>query len=185
MAIHYPPQYRYSLFEQWDRDVFEQITQIGKKKQFPKIIGSNEEINDYLITLIRTQKALNDWRDLLVDTLSQVKQTNTIDAKLLCQKYPPESIGKDEPAWVTYEEDRIVSQFIDSLEIRYVDFVGTDKEKGEFVIRFILGQLSHDWEQTIVLIWEMLGDESKLSVNELNKELKNFDYMKLLDLYDN
>ena len=181
MAIHYPPHYRYSLFDAWDHEAFELITKIGKSKIYPKIIGTDKEVNDYLIILIRTQKALNDWRALLVDTFSQVKGTNTIDAKRLCQKYPPESIGKDEPAWVTYEEDRIVSNFIDSLETRKINFVGDDGEKGEFVMRFILGQLGHDWEQTIVLIWEMLGDESEINVKELNTELRNFDYLKLFN----
>lgn len=181
MAIHYPPHYRYSLFDAWDHEAFDLITKVGKSKQYPKIVGSNEEINRYLITLIRTQKALDDWRALLVDTFTQIKRTNTIDAKELIKKYPPESIGKDEPAWVTYEEDRIVSTFIDSLETRKLNFIGTDVEKGEFVMRFILGQLGHDWEQTIVLIWEMLGDESEISVKELNKELSNFDYLHLFE----
>ena len=181
MSIHNPPQYRYSLFEPWDKEAFELITEIGKNKQYPKIVGSDEEVNKYLIILIRTQKALNDWRALLVDTLAQVKETNIIDTKLLCQKYPPESIGKDEPAWVTYEEDRIVSTFIDSLETRKINFIGTDIEKGECVMRFILGQLGHDWEQTIYMIWEILGDENVISLKMLNEELKNFDYLNLFD----
>ena len=30
MAINYPPQYRYSLFDQWDKDAFELIKKIAK-----------------------------------------------------------------------------------------------------------------------------------------------------------
>jgi len=181
MAIHYPPYYRYSLFDAWDHEAFDLITKVGKNKQYPKVIGSDEEVSKYLITLIRTQKSLNDWRALLVDTFAQVKETNIIDTKPLCQKYPPESISKDEPSWVTYEEDRIVSNFIDSLETRKIGFIGTDIEKGEFVMRFILGQLGLDWEQTIILIWEMLGDDSKIDIKELNKELNHFDYLHLFE----
>lgn len=179
MSIHNPPFYRYSLFESWDKEAFNQIKEIGKTKKYPKIIGSPNDKNQFLITLIRTQKALHDWRSILVDLLKQVKEKDYIDTALLNKKYPPESIGKDTPAWVTYEEDKIVSDFIDSLEAKGITFLGTDEEISEFIIRFILGQLGHDWEQTIIMIWEMLGDKDKLDLKDLNKEMINFDYLKI------
>ena len=176
MAIHDPPYYRYSLLEPWDKEAFELIKRIGKNKMYPKLLGTRDDKNNYLIALIRTQKSLHDWRDLLKDTLAQVKQTGTIDTKLLYEKYPPESISKEKPTWVTYEEDQIVNNFIDKLKTRKVNFVGTDKEIAEFILRFTLGQLSHDWEWTIMMIWEMLGDEDTLEIMGLNDEMKNFDY---------
>lgn len=177
MAIHYPPQYRYSLFESWDKEAFELIKGIGKNKNYPKLLGTEEDKNNYLTALIRTQKSLNDWRGILKDTLEQVKQAGSIDTKSLHEKYPSENISKEIPAWVTYKEDRIVNDFIDQLETRQVSFIGTGEEISEFVIRFILGQLGHDWEQTIIMIWELLGNGDSLNMNELNKELCNFDYL--------
>lgn len=179
MAIQYPPQYRYSLFEAWDRKAFKVIKKIGKTKEYPKILGNNEDKNQFLITLIRTQKALHDWRDFPKETLDQVSNSSLIDTRLLNTKYPPESISKDEPEWVTYDEDRIVSNFIDELETRKIDFIGDSREFSEFIFRFILGQLGHDWEGTIMMIWEMLEDEDSLSLKELNNEMKNFDYLKI------
>lgn len=179
MAIHYPPQYRYSLFDDWDHNTFALITNIGKTKKYPQVIGTQVEINDFLKILIRTQKSLHDWRAMLVDILDQVEKSNIIDTKNINIKYPPESISKEEPAWVTYKEDRTVSQFIDTLETREINFVGTNKEVAEFTMRFILGQIGLDWEQTIILILEMLGDEKELKLKELNNEFKNFDYLKL------
>lgn len=117
----------------------------------------------------------------MIDTLEQVKQSGTIDAKAIGNKYPPESISKDIPAWVTYEEDRIVNDFIDQLETRKIDFIGTDEEISEFIMRFILGQLGHDWEQTIMMVWEMIGDNGKLSMKELNEEMRNFDYLNIFE----
>jgi len=181
MAIHNPPKYRYSLFEEWDKVAFEQIKVIGKNKNYPKILGSDKNINDFLVTLIRTQKSLHDWRDLLKDTLAQVADNNRIDSVSLYQKYPPESIGAEAPEWVTYEEDKIVNDFIDELATRPIEFEGSNKEISEFIIRFILGQLSHDWEWTIMMVWEMLGDTNKLSVKDLNYEMKGFDYMNLFE----
>ena len=179
MAVHYPPQYRYSLFEQWDKDAFALIKEIARTEDYPKIIGSKEEKSKFLITLIRTQKSLHGWRQYLIDILAQIKGNNTIDTKILLNKYPPDSVAKQKPAWVTYEEDEIVNNFIDELASRKVEFIGTDKEIAEFILRFTLGQLGHDWEQTILMVWEVLGDENKLSVSNLNKEMKNFDYMGL------
>jgi len=75
--------------------------------------------------------------------------------------------------------DKIVNDFIDDLETKKIIFEGTNKEISEFVMRFILGQLGHDWEQTIMMIWEILGDKSTLNLKELNQEMKNFDYLNL------
>lgn len=179
MTLHNPPFYRYSLFEKWDKEAFCQIKDIANTKKYPKIIGTKEDKNHLLVMLIRTQKSLHDWRDLLKDIMQKIKENNTIDTILINKKYPPESIGKNKPAWVTYEEDKIVSDFIDELATRKIKFIGTDEQISEFILRFILGQLGHDWEQTIMMIWEMLGDKNTLSIEELNREMKNFDYLKL------
>lgn len=181
MAIDNPPQYRYSLFEQWDKEAFALIKEIVETKNYPQITGTKEEKDKFLVMLIRTQKSLHGWRQFLIDILDQVRKTNAIDAKELLDKYPPQSVGKDKPAWVTYEEDEIVNNFIDELASKKVDFEGTDGEIAEFVLRFILGQLGHDWEQTMMMIWEMLGDDNKLSVSSLNEEMRNFDYLGLFE----
>lgn len=182
MSIHYPPKYRYALFEPWDKEAFEFIKQVARSKGYPKITGDEKGKNHFLVSLIRTQKSLHGWRDFLVDVLNEMKKSSKIDVEYFNAKYSPESISKETPAWVTYEEDKIVSDFIDELETRKIDFIGNDDEISEFILRFILGQLSYDWEQTIMMIWEMLGDGNKLSVRELNKELKNFDYLRLFEV---
>lgn len=179
MSIHVLPQYRYSLFESWDKEAFQLIKKIAHDKAYPKILGAKDDKNQYLITLIRTQKSLHGWREFLEKTLDQVKKTGEIDTVFLNKEYPPESIAKDTPKWVTYPEDTIVSEFIDELEERKIDFVGSDPDMAEFILRFILGQLGHDWESTIMMIWEMLGEDDKISVTDLNQEMKNFDYLKL------
>lgn len=179
--LHNPPYYRYSLSETWNKKAFLQIKEIAKSKNYPKIFGSEEEINKFLIMLIRTQKSLHNWNDYLADILEQVEKNNIIDTKSLITKYPSSTIGKDKPTWVTYFEDQIVSDFIDELETREIKFIGTNQEISEFILRFILGQLGNDWEQTIMMIWEMLGNDDTLIVKELNAELKNFDYLKLFE----
>lgn len=179
MPIHNPPQYRYALFESWDKEAFGFIKQMGSQKNYPKITGTEDDKNKFLIALIRTQKSLHNWRDFLKDMLTQIMHNGVIDTKSLNEKYPPESISKEKPAWVTYEEDKIVNNFIDELAIRKVKFVGTDEEIAEFTMRFLLGQLGHDWEWTIMMIWEMLDNENSINVKQLNEEMKNFDYLGL------
>ncbi len=180
MAIHNPPRYRYSLFDPWDTKALTTIRQIAETKKYPKIIATHpEEIDAYLTMLIRTQKSLHDWRDFLKDTLAEIDEKGTITIQPLLLKYPPESIGTDAPEWVTYEEDKIVNNFIDELGIKKIHFSGTNEEISKFILRFIIGQLGHDWEWTIMMVWEMLGNGNTLSVPELNEELKNFDYLKI------
>jgi hypothetical protein len=167
------------LDEPWKKLALEQIAGLAKNRKYPKILGLQGDRNKYLIALIRTQKALHGWENILLDTLEQVKSTGAIDAVSLIKKYSPEAIAKDTPAWVTYKEDRQVSDFLDELETLQVDFTGSDSEAGEFVLRFILGQLGIDWEQTILLIWEMLGKDNSLSLKDLNREMHSFDYLGL------
>lgn len=181
MALNNPPKYRYPLFDQWDRNTFALIKEMARTKNYPKIIGTSEDKNQFLTTLVRSQKALHGWRKLLEDVIEQIKLNSTIDTSVLNDKYPPTNIGKDIPDWVTYEEDRIVSNFIDQLAERKINFEGTDEEISEFILRFILGQLGNDWEQTIMMIWEMLGEGDQIEVKQLNNEMKNFDYLNIFD----
>ncbi|MEI7579342.1 MAG: hypothetical protein WCJ58_04880 [bacterium] len=181
MSIHNPPKYRYTLPDEGDKEIFNFICEFAKNKNYPNIEGTPAEINHFLILLIRTQKSLNDWREPLKYLFKHLQKSNSIDVTAFNIKYPSDSIGKDIPAWVTYEDDKIVSDFIDELATRKITFVGTNLETSEFVLRFSLGQLGHDWEQTIMMIWEMLGHESELSIKALNIELRNFDYLKIFE----
>jgi len=95
MVIHKPPYYRYSLFKPWDKEAFELIKKIARNKNYPTILGTTKDKNQFLITLIRTQKSLHDWRLMLIDILKQVKNTGKIDTRSLNKKYPPKSIGKN------------------------------------------------------------------------------------------
>lgn len=176
MPIHSPPFYRYPLFDPWDKEAFEFFKTVGQSESYPTLKGSSEDKNEYLIALIRTQKALHDYRSILMETITQVKETGAIDTAMLNAKYPPENISTEIPAWVTYKGDRIVNDFIDGLIHRKIQFIGSDVEVTEFILRFILGQLGQDWESTILMVWEMLGDGNTLVVKDLNEEMKKFDY---------
>lgn len=177
MAIHDPPYYRYLLPQPWDKETFTFIATMARSKKFPRLTGTDSDKNKYLVMLLRTQKSNHDWRDFLKVTLTQIKESGTIDTASLINKYPADSITKEVPAWVTYPEDKIVSNFIDVLATKEIKFIGSDEEMGEFILRFIFGQLGLDWESTILMIWEMLGDGDTLHVNALNNEMKNFDYL--------
>jgi len=179
MSLHNPPYYRYPLVRAWDKETFVFIKTIARSNKLPHLIGTDSDKNKYLVMLIRTQKSLHDWRDFLKDTLNQMKETGSIDALSLITKYPGSSISKEVPEWATYPADKVVSDFIDELATRKIAFVGTDEQISEFISRFILGQLSNDWESTILMIWEMLGDGNTLNVKDLNNEMKNFDYLGL------
>ena len=138
------------------------------------------EVRDQFLTmLIRTQKSVHGWRGILKDLLSQIESSGTIKAEILVRKYRNAGTKKGKVAWVTYKEDKIVSDFIDKLARFKIHFKGTNKQAAEFVLRFSLAQLGHDWEQSILMIWEFLGNGRQLSLKSLNVEMKNFDYMKI------
>lgn len=69
MAIHKVPQYRYSLFEPWDKKAFSLIREIARTKKYPEIAGTKSQKNQFLTMLIRSQKSLHGWRGFLADVL--------------------------------------------------------------------------------------------------------------------
>ena len=109
------------------------IKGLAKSNNYPKIYGSQEDINQFLTTLIRTQKSLHDWRDFPKKLIEQIRYHNQINTVSLNKKYPPEIITKDVPEWATYEEDKIVSNFIDELGIKQIQYLGTRREIAELV----------------------------------------------------
>lgn len=141
--------------------------------------GTGEIRDQFLTMLIRTQKSVYGWRRILKDILSQIENFGMIKAEILVKKYLGAGTKKGNVAWVTYKEDKIVSDFIDKLARFKIHFKGSNKQAAEFVLRFSLAQLGHDWEQSIFMIWELLGNGRQLSLKSLNLEMKNFDYLKI------
>ncbi|MCL4531217.1 MAG: hypothetical protein M1282_17655, partial [Chloroflexi bacterium] len=86
MALHNPPEYRYSLFTLWDRKAFKLLKKIGKRRRFPRLVGDPEIRDKFLRALIRSQKSLHGWRGFLKAVLLEIEKAGAVDMSLLVKK---------------------------------------------------------------------------------------------------
>lgn len=167
-----PPKYRYPLYDKWDKDCYQLIVKLARQKQIPKILGTKEEINEFLKLLIQSQK-MDDWRKFFRVVLKSISSRQIDIPKILEQKF---QIPKGYERWVVFREDKEISDFLDKFNKRRLQFIGSDKEIVEFILRFILAQLLLDWKSSLYALKEIIGGNSKIKLKSLNKVLSEFDY---------
>lgn len=168
----FPPKYRYPLYDKWDKDCYKLIVKLAHQKQIPKILGTKEDINEFLKLLIQSQK-MDNWRKFFRIVLKPVSSKQIVIPRILKQKF---QIPKGYKRWVVFREDREVSDFLDNFEKRRLQFIGSDKEIVEFILRFILTQLLLDWKSSLHALKKFIGKNSKIKLKSLNKVLSEFDY---------
>lgn len=168
----FPPKYRSPLYDKWDKDCYKLIVRLAHQKSSPKILGTKEEINQFLKLLIQSQK-MDNWRKFLRIVLKFISTKQINISEILKLKF---RIPKGYDRWVVYREDREVSDFIDKLGKRQLQFLGSDKEIVEFTLRFTLAQLLLDWRSSLYALKEIIGKKSKIKLKSLNKVLSEFDY---------
>ncbi len=167
-----PPRHRYPLYNKWDKDCYNLIAKLVRKKQVPEVLGTKEEINQFLKLLIQSQK-MHDWRKFLKIVLKSISSKQIDIPKILKHKF---QVPKDYEKWVVYKEHVEITDFLDSLRKKQIQFIGSSKEIIEFILRFILAQLLLDWKSSIHAIKEVMGKRSKIKLKFLNKILSEFDY---------
>ena len=173
------PKYRYPLYKKWDKDCYKLIARFSSQKQIPTIFGTKKEINEFLKSLIQSQK-MDNWRKFFRTVLKSISSRQIDVPKILKQKFP---IPKGYEKWVVFREDREVSDFLDNLEKRQLQFMGSNKEIFEFILRFILTQLLLDWKSSLYALKETIGKNSRIRLKSLNKVLSEFDYTNVFKEY--
>ncbi len=167
-----PPRHRYPLYNKWDKDCYNLVAKLVRKKQVPEVLGSKEEISQFLKLLIQSQK-MHDWRKFLKIVLKSVSSKQINIPKILDYEF---KVPKGYEKWVVYKEHVEITDFLDSLRKRQIQFIGSDKEIVEFILRFILAQLLLDWKGSLYVMKEIIDKKSKIKLNSLNKILSEFDY---------
>jgi hypothetical protein len=168
----FPPKYRYPLYDKWDKDCYKLIVKLSRQKQTPKILGTKEEINEFLKLLIQSQK-MDDWRKFFRIVLKSISLKQIDVPKILKQEF---QIPKGYERWVVFREDREVSDFLDKFSKKRLQFIGSNKEIVEFILKFILAQLLLDWKSSLYALKETIGRNSKIKLKSLNNVLSEFDY---------
>lgn len=171
----FPPKYRYPLYDKWDKDCYKLIVKLANQKQIPIILGTKDEINEFLKLLIQSQK-MDNWRKFLRIILKSISSKQIDIPKILKQKF---QIPKDYEKWVIHREHKELSNFLDKLGKRRPHFIGSDEETVEFILRFTLAQQLLDWKGSLLAIKEIINKKSQVKLKHLSKILSEFDYTRV------
>jgi len=173
----FPPKYRYPLYDKWDRDCYKLVVKLAHQKQIPKILGTKDKMNEFLRLLVQSQK-MDNWRNFLRIILKSLSSKQIDIPKILKQKF---RIPKGYENWVVRREHRELSNFLDRFGKEQLQFIGSDKETVEFILRFTLAQQLLDWKGSLLAIKEVIDGKSQVTLKSLNKVLSEFDYTNVFE----
>jgi len=172
------PEWQYPLYKESDKIAYSILENLGKSKKYPKLIGSKEEINDFLKLLLLSQK-IKDYRKFRDIALNEFKKKEVNIPKILNKsknlKIP---IGIDK-SWAIFIQDKRICELIDNFQDTEIEFIGTNDEIVEFVVRFLLSQLLQDWRGLLMAVLLECLENKRVKISKLNNLLKIRDYTKI------
>lgn len=172
------PEWQYPLYKEIDFVAYSILEKIGKSKEYPKIIGSKSEINDFIKLLVVSQK-LKDYRRLRDIVLSRLGGEKLDVPMILSESRDIKIIEGVDESWAIFQQDKRICELIDNFYKSKIEFEGNDTEIIEFIIRFILSQLLQDWRGPLMAILLGFLSNKNIRVGELNNLLKIWDYTKI------
>ncbi len=173
------PEWQYPLYRSWDKELYKKIEKLAKSKKYPKIIGTQGDIDIFLKTMIRTQK-MSAWRtffELIYDDLDK----EVFDMKNINEKAKDLEIKEGIPNWATLGHQKRICLLNDEIGKQKISFIGLEEETFEFILRFILSQLLISWETPLLAIFLEIEDKEKIETKKLNKLFGIWDYTKVFE----
>ena len=76
------PEWQYPLYKESDKVAYAILEKLGKSKSYPKLVGSKDEINDFLKLLVVSQK-MKDYRKFRDIALNEFKKKEANIPKIL------------------------------------------------------------------------------------------------------
>jgi hypothetical protein len=170
------PEWLYPLYKPSDKKVFDLLLCLGNGKIKPKVIGSQKDVSEFVKLLVVTQKMkkYRIFRDMVLSELQKKDILDLVSLNIWGRKLKvPKGIDK---SWAIFIQDKQLCLLIDKLNVKNIDYTGTESDILEFVARFLLTQLLQDWRgPKMMIVIESLRTK-KVSIKRLNKLLKYWDF---------
>jgi hypothetical protein len=169
------PEWQYPLYKESDKVVYILLEKLGKSKKYPKLVGSNDEINKFLKLLILSQK-MKDYRKFRDIALNEFKKEEANIPKILDESKDLEIHGGVDESWAIFIQDKRLCELMDDFQDANIEFIGTNNEVSEFLVRFLLSQLLQDWRGPLMAVLLECLQYKKIKLSKLNNLLKIWDY---------
>lgn len=169
------PEWQYPLYEEPDKVAYSILEKLGKSKKYPKLTGSQYEINKFVKLLIISQK-MKDYRRFRDITLNEFKKEKVNIPKILDESRNLEIPRGIDDSWVIFIQDKRICELIDEVRNLKIEFQGTNNKIVEFVVRFLLSQLLQDWRGPLMAVLLECSGNKLMKISKLNGLLKIWDY---------
>jgi len=175
------PEWQYPLYKESDRLAYSVLEKLGRSKNYPKLVGTEENIKSFLKLLLISQK-MKDYRKFRGIVLSELKK-NEVDEvdipKILDQGKTIEITRGVDKSWAVFIQDNRICELIDEFNDSNTEFQGSNDKTVEFIVRFLLSQLLQDWRGPLMAVLLQCLEFENVRVSELNELLKIWDYTKI------
>src|SRR3989344_752547 len=172
------PEWQYPLYKEPDKVAYAILEKLGKSKLYPKLVGSKDEINDFLKLLVVSQK-MKDYRKFRDIALNEFKKKEANIPKILNESKNLEIPRGIDESWAIFIQDKRLCELMDTFQDVKIQFVGNDNEVSEFFVRFLLSQLLQDWRGPLMAVLLECLPDKKVKIAKLNNLLKIWDYTKV------
>lgn len=167
-------KYFYPLYKPQDKVLFKLLFDSAQSNQFPEIIGTDEELIQFIKLLITSQK-MKDYRKFW-DTIIKSYQLNKFDLEKLIEFGNTLEITKGiDKSWAIFKQDKEISILIDQLSDSKTSKFKNRELAGEFITRFILTQLLQDWRGPLMATCITILESEEINFKQLNNLLKIWD----------
>jgi len=163
--------------EDWYSQCYENIARLVRSRNLPSITGNPADINAFIANLILNQRG-RDWvrlfgfvlDELSIGTISSEKINMMIRSRQSDPAVRPEIIQTPGlgNALLTFERSPVT-------------FTGTGDEAVEFILRFLLSQISGQWHGALRTVMQKCMASRAVKLSELNKVLEVWDYTRLFE----
>ncbi|NQU77361.1 hypothetical protein HQ544_01550 [Candidatus Falkowbacteria bacterium] len=172
------PEWQYPLYKESDKLAYLIFKKIGETKKYPPLVGSKEDINNFLKLLIASQK-MKKYRVFRDIVLSQF-EGGVINLTEVLKRSKKLKIPKGvDESWAIFQQDKRLCQLIDKIKNSRVKFQGTNNDINELIIRFFLSQLLQDWRGPLMAIILECQKKKVVRTSRLNKLLELWDYTEI------
>ena len=172
------PEWQYPLYKVPDKVAYAILEKLGKSKSYPKLVGSKDEINDFLKLLVVSQK-MKDYRKFRDIALNEFKKKEANIPKILNESKNLEIPRGIDESWAIFIQDKRLCKLMDKFQDAKIQFIGNDDEVSEFFVRFLLSQLLQDWRGPLMAVLLECLQDKKIKIVKLNNLLKIWDYTKI------
>ncbi len=172
------PEWQYPLYKEPDKVAYIILERLGKSKSHPKLVGSKEELNDFLKLLVISQK-MKDYRKFRNIALNEFKKKEVSISKVLGESKNLEISKGIDKSWAIFTQDKRLCELMDDFQDARILFIGNDNEVSQFFIRFQLSQLLQDWRGPLMAVLLECLQDKNVKIAKLNNLLKLWDYTKV------